>query len=224
MKLCCGACALFIQFSAAVSATYAAGPYENGKFKGRIGYSADGNHNDPDDWAASPVALAIFAECGLKDRVVHFDYNCILPQTDPEWEKTHAESVLGAAQRYGYDKSLFHDCRRNLDSAVASIARAINASSAGDPFYFIVAGPMEVPYLGIAKSDPQKRRHVYCISHSRWNDGFASKYTFTQAQCHTFWRELGADSRSEPAAEQESLWPARAPQRVCALLLDAGFR
>jgi hypothetical protein len=159
-----------------------AGPYQGGKFKGRIGYSADGNHNDPDDWAASPVALAIFAESGLKSHVVHFDYNCILPQTDREWAEIHAESVLGAAERYSYDKAIFHDCRRDLDAAVASIARAIDASSADDPFYFIVAGPMEAPYLGIQKSNPAKRRHVYCISHSRWNDGFAAKYTFTHTK------------------------------------------
>src|ERR687898_311106 len=90
----------------------AQGPYEGGKFKGRIAYSADGNHNDQDDWAASPVALAILAECGLRDRLVHFDYNCILPKTDPEWEKIHAESVLGTAERYRYDRKLFHDCRK----------------------------------------------------------------------------------------------------------------
>jgi len=160
----------------------AAGPYLNGKFQGRIAYSADGNHNDPDDWAASPVALAIFAEAGLKDRLVHFDYNCILPQTDPAWEKTHAESVLGAAERYGYRPELFHDCRQDLNSAVASIARAIDASTAEDPLYFIVAGPMEVPYLGIQKAQPEKRQHVYCISHSRWNDGFARQYKFTHSK------------------------------------------
>src|SRR4051812_33406617 len=109
------------------------GPYEGGRFKGRIAYSADGNHNDPDDWAASPIALAIFAESGIKDRLVHFDYNCILPATDAEWEKAHAESVLGAAGRYGYDRSVFFDCRRNLDGAAASLIGAINASSADDP-------------------------------------------------------------------------------------------
>lgn len=158
------------------------GPYVAGKFQGRIAYSADGNHNDPDDWAASPVALAIFAEAGLKDRLVHFDYNCILPKTDPEWEKFHAESVLGAVERYGYDRKLFHDCRKDVNAAVASIARAIDASSADNPLYFIVAGPMEVPYLGIQKSQPEKRQHVYCISHSRWNDGFATKYKFTHTK------------------------------------------
>jgi hypothetical protein len=153
-------------------------PLDGKTFKGRIAWSADGNHNDPDDWAASPVALAIFAEAGLKDRLVHFDYNCILPQTDPKWESTHAASVLGAAERYGYNKAVFHDCRKDLDGAVASIAKAINDSAADNPLYFIVAGPMEVPLLGIKKSDPAKRKFVYCISHSSWNDGFSAKYKF----------------------------------------------
>jgi hypothetical protein len=65
---------------------------------------------------------------------------------------------------------------------VASIAKAINASSADNPLYFIVAGPMEVPVLGIQKSDPAKRKFVYCISHSAWNDGFAARYTFTHTK------------------------------------------
>lgn len=159
-----------------------AGPYERGEFKGRIAYSADGNHNDPDDWASSAVALAIFSEAGLRDRLVHFDYNCILPKTDPEWEKIHAESVLGAMQRWGFEKSLFHDCRRDLDGAVASIARAIDDSSADNPLYFILAGPMEVPYLGIAKSNPAKRKFVYCLSHSSWNDGYSTRYQYTHTK------------------------------------------
>lgn len=154
-------------------------PYANGSFQGRIAYSADGNHNDPDDWIASPVTLAILAEAGLKDRLVHFDYNCILPLTRPEWEKIHAESVLGAAERYDFDQSVFFDCRKNADAAVASIATAVNSSSATNPLYFIIAGPMEVPYRGIDKAEPAKRQFVYCISHSRWNDGFASAYKFT---------------------------------------------
>lgn len=154
-------------------------PFAEGRFQGRIAYSADGNHNDPDDWAASPVALAILAESGVRDRLAHFDYNCILPLTNPEWEKTHAASVLGAAEKYGFDKSLFFDCRQNLDQAIASITQAVNDSSADNPLYFVIAGPMEVPYLGLQKSDPSKRQFVYCISHSRWNDGFASQYKFT---------------------------------------------
>lgn len=164
------------------SNAFSQGPYHGKTFQGRIAYSADGNHNDPDDWAASPVALAIFAGAGLKDRLVHFDYNCILPETNPEWEKIHAESVLGTARRYGYDLSLFHDCRKDLERAVASLAKAVDACSAENPLYFIVAGPMEVPVLGLQKAQQEKRKHVYCISHSRWNDGFASRYKFTHTK------------------------------------------
>jgi hypothetical protein len=158
------------------------GPFDGRTFLGRIAWSADGNHNDPDDWIASPVALAIFAQAGVRDRLVHFDYNCILPQTNPEWERIHAESVLGAAERYGYDRARFHDCRKDRDAAVDSIARAINGASAASPLYFIIAGPMEVPFLGIQKSEPDKRKFVYCISHSQWNDGFGARYTFTHTK------------------------------------------
>src|SRR6185369_14345364 len=104
--------------------------------------------NDPDDWAASPLTLAILAEAGVKDRLVHFDYNSILTSSDPEYEVKHTDGVLGAAKNYGFEQSLFHDCRKDLDAAVASIAKAVNNSTVENPLYFIIAGPMEVPYLG----------------------------------------------------------------------------
>lgn len=171
------ACAL-----AALTAGAHSGPFDGKKFKGRIAWSCDGNHNDEDDWAASPVALAIFAEFGVKDRLVHFDYNNILHQTNTDWEKEHEKSISGAIERYGYKRALFHDCRKNLDAAVESIARAINASSADNPLYFVLAGPMQVPLMGIQKSDPAKRKFVYCISHSRWNDGFQRNYHFANTK------------------------------------------
>lgn len=213
MMACVGSVLLHV---AAEPLLFAEGrPYVKGRFQGRIAYSCDGNHNDPDDWIASPMTLAILAESGLKDRLVHFDYNSILPLRNPEWEKTHAESVLGAAQRYGFDKSLLFDCRKALDLAVASIARAVNGSSAEEPLYFVIAGPVEVPYLGIQKSDPAKRKYVYCISHSRWNDGFASQYRFTLTKRNVIeqdvhWVQIGDQNRllgfgryGRPAAPDE---------------------
>lgn len=154
------------------------GPFDGKNFKGRIAWSCDGNHNDEDDWAASPVALAIFAGFGVKDRLIHYDYNNILPKTDPAWEKQHETSIVGAIERYGYNRAIFHNVRKDLDAAVNSIVRAINESSAKNPLFFVLAGPMQVPFMGIEKSDPEKRKYVYCISHSRWNDGFAPAYTF----------------------------------------------
>jgi CubicO group peptidase (beta-lactamase class C family) len=153
-------------------------PFDGKRFKGRIAYSADGNFNDEDDWAASPAALAILAEFGVKEKLVHFDYNSILPKTDAAWEKEHETSVLGAAKLYGYPRPVFHDCRRDRQKAIASIRKAIDASSDEDPLYFIVAGPMEVAYHAIQKADPARRKHVYVISHSRWNDGFGTKIAF----------------------------------------------
>jgi len=153
-------------------------PFAGKNFNGRIAYTADGNHNDQDDWAASPMALGIFASAGLKGKLVHFDYNSILPKTDPEWERIHAASVLGAAERFGYPMSIFHDDQKDLAGSVESIRKAIDASSAENPLYFIVAGPMEIAYMAIQKSNPEKRKYVYIISHSRWNDGFSPRYSF----------------------------------------------
>jgi len=162
-----------------VSGIFAAeGPFDGKNFRGRIAYSADGNHNDPDDWAASPVVLALFAEFGVKGKLVHFDYNSILPDSNPEWEKTHEASVLGAVERYGYDRKLFYDCRQTLEAAVASITKAVNESTEANPLYFIVAGPMQVPLMGIQKSSAAARKHVYVISHSNWNDGLVTRYSF----------------------------------------------
>ena len=111
------------------------GPFDGRTFQGRIAYSCDGNYNDPDDWGASPVALAIFAECGVKDKVVHFDYNCIFPLTDPAWEETHTKSIMGAADYYGYDKKVLIDCRKDRQVAIDDIARIIDESSADNPLF-----------------------------------------------------------------------------------------
>jgi hypothetical protein len=154
------------------------GPFDGRTFHGRIAWSADGNHNDEDDWAASPVALAIFAAFGAQDKLVHFDYNSILNNNDPDWEKTHEESVLGAAERFGFDRSRFHSDQRILNEAIASLVKAIDASTAADPLYLVIAGPMEVPFRAMQKADPAKLGFVYCISHSNWNDGFSPNYTY----------------------------------------------
>ena len=150
------------------------GPFDGKNFKGRIAFSSDGNYNDEDDWGAFPVAAAILDAFGVTDKLVHVDYSNILAENDPRFYKEMAESVLGSAERYNIDRSILFDCQKDLEGTVESIKSAINASSADNPLYYVLAGPMEVPYLGIEKSDPAKRKYVYCISHSRWNDGYTS--------------------------------------------------
>jgi hypothetical protein len=148
------------------------GPFIQGKFQGRIAYSADGNNRDRDDLFASAVSIAMFKAFGVTDRVVHFDYNSILGEDNPEYLQVHEESVRGAARRFGLpDRVIFNDSRE-LEASIRNIRDAVNASSESDPLYFIIAGPMEVPWRGIHAADPGKRQHVYCISHTVWNDQF----------------------------------------------------
>ena len=163
---------LIVLFSASVLYPHA-GPFDGKTFKGRIAFSHDGNYNDEDDWGAFPVAIAILDAFGVTGRLVHVDYSNILAKNDPRFYKEMAASVIGSAERYKIPRSILFDCQEDLAGAVESIRNAINASSADNPLYYVLAGPMEVPYLGIEKSDPDKRKYVYCISHSRWNDGYA---------------------------------------------------
>ena len=150
------------------------GPFNGKAFKGRIAFSSDGNYNDEDDWGAFPVAIAILDAFGVTNKLVHVDYNNILAKNDPRFYKEMTESVLGSVERYNVSRPILFDCQKDLDGAIESIKNAINASSADNPLYYVLAGPMEVPVLGIQKSDPNKRKYVYCISHSRWNDGYTS--------------------------------------------------
>ena len=170
LKIACTTAILIFVYTSNLFAH--SGPFDGRNFKGRIAFSSDGNYNDEDDWGAFPVAIAMLDSFGVTDRLVHVDYCNILAKNDPRFYSEMAESVLGSAKRYNIPRSVIFDCQKDLDGAVNSIKNAINASSAENPLYYVLAGPMEVPYLGIEKSDPSKRKYVYCISHSGWNDGF----------------------------------------------------
>ncbi|MGB9690461.1 MAG: hypothetical protein ACPLY8_16415, partial [Thermogutta sp.] len=155
------------------------GPFDGRDFHGTIAYSCDGNFNDPDDWAASPVALAIVASAGLQDKLVHFHYNSILSANLSEWEQEHEKSFLGAAKLFRFDRTRFFNCQKQRQEAVEHLTQVINAASPESPLYLIVAGPVDVPLAALRAAQPEKRSFVYCISHSRWNDGFARDFQFT---------------------------------------------
>jgi hypothetical protein len=148
----------------------------------RIGYSADGNQHDLDDIAASPMAIAMAAAAGLTDRLVHFDYANHLGDNNDSQEKAMVESVQGAARHFGVPMKVLFNDQKQLDEAVASIARQINASTEADRFYLIAAGPMEVVWRGVNASDKDRRRFCTVISHSTWNE----KHADTPQMKHTW--------------------------------------
>lgn len=141
-------------------------------FDGRIALSSDGNDHDSDDWGATAMSLAILARKGLQADVVHYDYASHIwgNSSNSAFPINIRESALGGADRFGFDKSRFFEGTTDLNGAVDNIKKEINASSAGDPLFFIIAGPMEVPWMGINAADANKRQYVTCISHSNWNN------------------------------------------------------
>ena len=142
MKIVC-ATAILIHLPV-VSLSAHSGPFDGEDFKGRIAFSSDGNYNDEDDWGAFPVAAAMLDAFGVTRKLVHVDYSNILAENDPRFYREMAESVLGSAKRYNIPRSVLFDCQKNLGGAIESIKNAINASSADDPLYYVLAGPMEV--------------------------------------------------------------------------------
>ena len=105
--------------------------------------------------------------------MVHLDYNNHLGDNDAVRAKKHKDAVLGAASRYNYPASILFDDQSKLAAAVDHLAKVINESTSSSPLKLICAGPMEVCWQGLKKSDPSKHQYVTVISHSSWNDNHA---------------------------------------------------
>lgn len=132
---------------------------------GRIAVSHDGNNYDKDDYVASAMNLALLHATGLKDKLVHFDHSCHLVNKKARYDEM-LDSVNGAVKRFSIDASRVFDCQTQLDKAIANFKREAEKSTADDPLWFCIGGPMEVPWRCINAVDPEKRKFVYCLSHS----------------------------------------------------------
>lgn len=146
--------------------------------KGRIVISSDGNEHDEDDWAATPMSLALLAARELQNQLVVYSFS------DHTWgsnkEKPGAdgqmrESAFIGAKKFGFKKTKFIEAAAAPNYAVIEITLQINKSSAKDPLTIIAAGPMDVVGDAINEADSTKLKHVRLISHSSWNDEHADK-------------------------------------------------
>jgi len=136
----------------------------------RVGWSSDGNLADPDDWAATAMALAIFAKQGWQDKLVHFDYNNRLDRS-LEWkEAENYESTIGGARRFQFNKAVFFDDQRALEAAIEHAKQEINNSHEGSKFWYVMAGPFEVAYQALLRANPEKRQYCILVSHSPVNE------------------------------------------------------
>lgn len=154
---------------------------------GRIALSHDGNNYDKDDYVASAMNLALLEGLGLKEKLVHFDHSCHLKNNARQYEKMQ-ESVYGAAERFDIDAAKIFDVQTQLDAAIANFKAEAEKSSASNPLWFCIGGPMEVPWRCINAVDPAYRRHIYCISHS---SPFNEKHVSPPEMTHN-WDDVAA--------------------------------
>lgn len=161
--------------------------------KGRIIISSDGNEHDEDDWAATPMSLALLAARDLQDQLVVYTFS------DHTWgsnkEKPTAaaqmrESAFLGGSKFGFKKTTFIEAVAAPNFAVIELTKQINKSSEKDPLTIIAAGPMDIVGDAINESDSAKLKYVRLISHAVWNDEHADKPYEWESHEGWTWAEL----------------------------------
>jgi hypothetical protein len=139
---------------------------------GRIALSSDGNQHDEDDWAGAAMGLALLAHRNLQPNVVHYDYDNHIWDSEEQYRENMRDSVLEGGERFGFDTSRFYDATvpEELDAGVRNLTAEINASTADDELWIVLAGPMETAWMALDAADPDARQHVKCLSHGEWNE------------------------------------------------------
>lgn len=147
--------------------------------KGRIALSSDGNEHDHDDWAATPLTLALLASQNLQDKVVLYTYSDhiwgsnIEHKTSPSGLNSYQhmrESALSGQKWFGFKKTNFVCAVDDPEAAYNAMRDEINKSTAKNPLIIVAAGPMQVVGEAINRSNPKKRKFVTVLSHSNWNN------------------------------------------------------
>ena len=136
--------------------------------KGRIVVSADGNEHDHDDWAATPLSLALLAARGLQDHVPLYIY------ADHVWGSNHEhpgvngvtpyeqmrESALTGGRMFGFGRTRFVAAVDDPEIAYEALKDEINRSSAEDPLFIVAAGPVHVIGEAISRARRDQLRFV----------------------------------------------------------------
>ncbi|MEN1678046.1 MAG: hypothetical protein AAGJ46_00525 [Planctomycetota bacterium] len=79
---------------------------------------------------------------------------------------------MGGQARWGFDRERFFDASHRPEDAIANLTAEINKSTADNPLYLIVAGPMELIYRAMSQAERSALRHVLLVSHSGYNEYF----------------------------------------------------
>ena len=184
--------------------------------KGRIAISSDGNEHDHDDWAATPLSLALLSAANLQDKLVLYTYSDHIWGSNQDHPTSESgltayqqmrESALGGQKWFGFDKTKFICAVDNAEVAYNSLRKVINASSEENPLIIIAAGPMQVVGEAINRADVSKRQYVTLISHSGWNDNHSDKPHKQYWDIHSGWtfKEIKSNFSSDEGGRLKTI-------------------
>jgi hypothetical protein len=152
--------------------------------RGRIVISSDGNEHDHDDWAATPLSLALISAKGLQDKLPIYIYsdhiwgsNYEHPGVDgvTPYEQMKISAVEGG-KMFRFNKTRFICAVDNPEIAYVALKDEINKSSEDNPLFIIECGPVHVIGEAVARADASKRQFVTIITMLNcWNDYHADK-------------------------------------------------
>lgn len=163
---------------------------------GRIAISSDGNEHDHDDWAATPLSLALLSAAGLQDKMVLYTYSDHVWGSNQDHPTSISslnsyqhmrESALGGQKWFGFDKTRFVCAVDNAEVAYNVMRDEINKSSNENPLIIVAAGPMQVVGEAIYRAEKSKRQFVTLVSHSEWNNRHADNPSNNGWDIHSGW-------------------------------------
>ncbi len=162
--------------------------------KGRVAYIADGNSPDPDDVGGNPATLALFRAMGHEKRLVHFGHSCDLVHNQQnisvaqelERQKVMQEGAEKTVQLWGgfehltiWNYKALYNQSKEKNASIKHLTDLVNASTADDPLWMIMAGEPDVLYFAIKDAEPAKRKFVTIITHHPANDNSGDFYNLS---------------------------------------------
>jgi hypothetical protein len=172
---------LFSLILGLISYSYSQSPLWQGK--GRIVISSDGNEHDHDDWAATPLTLAIIAAKGLQNKLPVYIYSDHIWGSNYEHPGVNGikpydqmkESAMIGGRMFRFKQTKFICAVDNPEIAYEALKQEIDKSEVENPLFIIVAGPVQVIGESISRANKDKRKYVTVISTINcWNDTHAA--------------------------------------------------
>jgi|LauGreDrversion4_2_1035121.scaffolds.fasta_scaffold112590_2 hypothetical protein len=154
----------------------------------RLVVVTDGNEHGKDDWAATPLTLALIASKEIQDQVMVYAFSSHTwgsNKTHPGADAQMRESAFLGSNQFRFKKTKFIESVTAPNFAIIEITELINKSSAKNPLTILASGPLEIIGTSLNEADSTKLKFVRVISYSTWDQEHANSPT--EGETHTGW-------------------------------------